>query len=474
MKFWAKILLSLAVIGIAIGSYYIDEFYTKKEEETKRVQGIALDFASEKVLEIHLKTLAESFVFQRKDAASEWTIVKPTPNIRPAQDAVNSILEHLKSLSIDQRISEEKNSKSDEDKYGLKNPRIVVSLKTDDKSEISFYLGNELGIGTGAVYAQSTQSSDLLVLPASAFKNLQKNFAEIRTKMPGDFNISDVQKIVIKHGDRFVLEKLEGVWNITQPKKLLADANNIAILIDRYSRGKVGKVIEKENQTLPFLKSLGIQNQPEGEVQIFGEKEKLLQTFSMGKTPNNMYITMKDGGLGEMPLSSWPEFNPDVFFLRDKKILQPFPVEDIAFIQTDSKRRFRRENADWYFVSQADASKETKTPESKVSDRDAVQFFADWEYLLAEEIIDNPKLLPIYGLDKPKNSFTFEFKSPEKNKPLKVLIGKKTPSSDKSIYIRLAGYPQVYKVDAKWLDAFSRMNGTGGLSDEKAPKDLTK
>jgi hypothetical protein len=100
MKFWAKILLSLAVIGIAIGSYYIDEFYTKKEQETKRLQGIALDFASEKVLEIHLKTLAESFVFQRKDAASEWTIVKPTPNIRPAQDAVSSILEHLKTLSI--------------------------------------------------------------------------------------------------------------------------------------------------------------------------------------------------------------------------------------------------------------------------------------------------------------------------------------------------------------------------------------
>jgi len=314
-------------------------------------------------------------------------------------------------------------------------------------------------------------------LGSGIYTSLNKKFEDFRTKSVSNFKVADVHNIkIVKHTTKEVLtlKKIDGAWNLVSPKTLPADGNNVALLLDKYSRAKAEKVTEKSALNPSLLSSYSL-NPSTQSVQLLDQDGKPVQSFELGLTKEAIYITMADGAVGSLPINVWTDFAPEVKGLRDRKVMKDVVFADINRIKTKSGRTYQKEGNDWYPVSTpekplAEASKDAQ--ENKLADSDANTFFIDWQYMLADDIIDPPesKKLSTYGLDNPVSTFSFAFKEDAKKPAEEVIVGNRVPKDEKKIYVKRASQPEVYIVDTKWMDRLAKLDGLMITADKDQPE----
>jgi hypothetical protein len=286
---------------------------------------------------------------------------------------------------------------------------------------------------------------------------------------------------------RIQLSKGEKDWSITSPRELLADANNVGLFLDRWSRLRVEKVTEKAAVSDSNKESLGLAA-PAATIEILGAEGKVLQKFELGMTTESMYVTMADGAVGNVDLGQFTDLVPDLKYFRDRRVMRDVSLGDVVKLRTSSGREYQKEGSNWYAVGEAakttapapapsSAAKPADgdaTPAAgsagKTSSKDAYDVFSQWEFLVADDVVDNPSSnLTDYGLSTPIARLVFGFKDGGPA-PVEVLVGNRVPSNEKLVYVKRVDTPEVYSVETQWLEPLARMDGSAVGKDPQAKK----
>lgn len=493
MNFSTKLAWGVLGVGAIAGAWYADEHYTKKEQEEKAASSKALNFETEKVRKITLRNSDGVFSFERKDGVSDWAFVEPAGGPKPDQDAVNNLVAAVQTISVERQLdgTEEAARQSGVGasgagdaaaKFGLKEPRAQVEVVLDGGATQKVFLGNDVGIGSESgstfnalsLYAASASRDKVLVVGSSVVSATKKAFGDFRTKVAGDFKSADVKGISVqKRGaPALELQKGEKDWSLTAPAAYLADSNNVGLFLDRWSRLRVETVTEKSALTDEKRIEMGLQD-PAALVQVKGDGGATLQSFEVGLTKDGLFVTMADGAVGSVDMNQFADLVPDLKTFRDRRVMRDVTMADVTKIRTTSGKEFHKEGANWYAVG-ADA---TATPApagaasaGKTSSKDAYDVFSQWEFLVADDIIDNPsERLAEYGLENPISRLSFLF--PEGGaSPVEIVVGNRVPKNEKLVYVKRVDKPEVYAVETQWLDALGRLDGAAPAGQDPQAK----
>lgn len=482
MNFATKLALGVLGVGALAGAWYADEHYTKKEQEEKATASKALNFETEKVRKISLRTKDLAFTFERKDGTSDWTFVEPANGPKPDQDAVNNLVAAVQSISVETTLEGTQEAVKQSGvgaagsgdaaaKFGLKEPRAQVEVTLDGGATQKVFLGNDVGIGSESgstfnalsTYASSPSRDKVLVVGSGVVSATKKTLTDFRTKIAGDFKSSDVKAISVQKAGApgIELAKGEKEWSLTAPAAYLADNNNVGLFLDRWARLRVEKVTEKEALNSDNREGMGL-GSPAAVVEVKGDGGKVLQSFQVGLTKEALFVTMADGAVGSVDLNQFTELVPELKFFRDRRVMRDVAMADVVKIRTASGKEFRKEGANWYAVG-ADAATTPAAPGAasagKTSSKDAYDVFSQWEFLVADDIIDNPTAIQTeYGLDNPIGRLTFAFKEGGP-KDVEVVVGNRVSKNEKLVYVKRVDKPEVYAVETQWLDALGRLDG---------------
>ncbi len=502
MNFYTKLALGVLGVGAIAGAWYADEHFTKKEQEEKSVSSKALNFETEKVRKVTLRNAEGVFSFQRSDGTSDWAFVEAAGATKPDQDAVNNLVSSLQTLTVETTLAgteaATKEGASEAAAFGLSAPRATVEIGLEGDKTLSLRVGGDVTIGSESgstfnalsAYASTPERPTVLVVGSGVVASTKKAFADFRSKIAGDFKTADVRGVVVtKAADssRIQLSKGEKDWSITSPRELLADANNVGLFLDRWSRLRVEKVTEKAAVSDSNKESLGLAA-PAATIEILGAEGKVLQKFELGMTTESMYVTMADGAVGNVDLGQFTDLVPDLKYFRDRRVMRDVSLGDVVKLRTSSGREYQKEGSNWYAVGEAakttapapapsSAAKPADgdaTPAAgsagKTSSKDAYDVFSQWEFLVADDVVDNPSSnLADYGLSTPIARLVFGFKDGGPA-PVEVLVGNRVPSNEKLVYVKRVDTPEVYAVETQWLEPLARMDGSAVGKDPQAKK----
>lgn len=491
MKPWLKLVLAVTACGLIWGGFYLDQTLSEKEQTTKKQEIKVADFETKDVLKLTVKTTSGKYVFQRDGATFDWKMSEPA-GIRPDQDAINNYLSALQSMTYEQHLLDAqkvadavKAGKFAEAKdFGFDTQKLYVEVEVAANKDagtkartLKVWLGGDVSIGGGAgaafnalsVYLVSADRTGLLAVASSSVSSLKKELKDFRSRIVGDYKVADVKEFELTKNDGTTIslaktdDKGQSQWNITQPKKVKADNNQVGLYLDSWVRLRADKVTEREAVNDQNKEALGLAR-PNAVLTVKAEGGKVIQTIQVGLTKDALYATMSDGSVGSFELSKFPELVPMLKFFRDRRVFFGVSFNDIAKLKTASGRLYQKEDRNWYPVDKAPAA-DPKKPE-KVANEDVRKFVEDWEFATAEDVLDAGETTtpgPI-GLEKPITRFTLSAADGEKNK-IEILVGNRVHNNEKAVYVKRADTPEVFVMDAKWLDVLTRLD-QGGQSPQ--------
>lgn len=221
---------------------------------------------------LEIKTPSDVIAIE-KSLDLDWVITKPV-NLYADQDAVKNFIEKVKTLEIDDFVSDKPGDLS---VYGLENPTFEISVtKEEDKELAKFYVGKELQEGNKC-YVKRINEEPVYTVPTTEFYDkISDALLAFRDRLVSDFNRDLVKKLVIEKPDRtFVCEitkrrDAEGQfeWDLSEPIQTVADTEAINQIVWDLSFLKVERYITKAPQD---LKQFGLVN-PEIKVSVTYDK----------------------------------------------------------------------------------------------------------------------------------------------------------------------------------------------------------
>lgn len=491
MKTWVKLAAAIAAGAAIWGGIALDEHLAEKEQASKKQEVKIVDFETKDVLKLTVQNKSGKYVFKRDNATANWSMSEPA-GPRPDQDTINNLLSALQSATFEQHL-EDAQKVADAVKsgdgsagkdFGLDSPRSQIELDVAANKEtggkartLKVWIGGDVSIGAGAgaafnaisVYALSSDRKGLLVAGASIVSSVDKELKDFRSKIIGDFSVTDVKEIELSKNDgtQIVLAKTEengaSKWTITKPKNVRADNNQVGLYLDAWTRLRADKVTEPASITPENKAALGLQ--PANTTVIMkGDGGKELQKIELGLTKDALYAVMSDGAVGSLELSKFADLSPVLKYFRDRRVFSGVSFNDINKLTTVSGKEYQKEERNWYLVGAA-AAADPKKPE-RVANEDARKFVEDWEFSTAEDILDAVETanLATFGLDKPITRFTLSAPA-DKKIQVEVLAGNRVPNNEKAVYVKRSDAPEVFVMETKWLDVLTRLD-QGGQSPQ--------
>ncbi|MEK6635833.1 MAG: DUF4340 domain-containing protein [Planctomycetota bacterium] len=184
---------------------------------------------------LEIKTQSDLMAVE-KSLDLDWKITKPI-NIYADQDTVKNFLEKIKSLEIEDFVSDKPN---DLETYGLKEPVFEISVtKEEDKELAKFYVGKKTPEGNGCYVKRVGEEPVYTVPNAEFYDKIENALLSFRDRLVSDFNRDLAKKIVIEKPDRaFVCDitnkkDAEGriLWELSKPVQTVANTDVVNEII---------------------------------------------------------------------------------------------------------------------------------------------------------------------------------------------------------------------------------------------------
>lgn len=485
MNYWAKLSAGVGVLGLLIGVWYADEYYTEIEKKEKEVAGKVISFEEAKVRKVELINEGQPFRFERTGAEAKWEMTAPNPAVAPDQDTLNNLVAALRDIRKERVLDE----KEDEDltPFGLTEPRRRIRVDLEGDISLELLIGGDVQIGKGqdsgfkalSVYAKVVDENGILVVPSSVLTSTDRKFTDFRTKQVVSFSRDDVSRFSFeKEGTVWTLEKKEGAWQISDggDRAYTGDGNNIGLYLDRIQRLRADGVIEQDRlEGDVTLSSLGLEP-PNASVSFQNEKGDSLHVMNVGVNKTHTNVSMMDGAIAQLSLSEFTEIVPDIQTLRDLKVMRGVDMNKVTRLVTGNGKTYQREGQKWYPVvaSQASAdgaaSDEVGASSDRTSKAEVNTLFSDFEFMRAVSIIDADQAKPesVYGLDTPFKTFTLEFAPDSGMDSIRVRVGNRVENDEKKIYMKRDGSDSVFVIETTWMDALQAIEAEDNPSAEES------
>jgi hypothetical protein len=251
-----------------------------------------------------------------------------------------------------------------------------------------------------------------------------------------------VEEITVKSagGDRTVLKKAGGAWQIAAPVTAPADEAEVSGIVTNLATVDIVRTVE-ENAT--DLSQFGLA-EPRVEVEFKEAGGKPAQRLLIGDknaTSGNLYAKLPNEKKVFLIAGSYDTtFNRGTFDLRQKSVLtfQRDQVDKVVVEGGAAPVELSRVAGEWKLARPIQAPADYGSVEGLIGRVQSAQMKA----ITAQEAAD----LKPYGLDKPAASVTFGLGSSQAT----LLIGAKADAG--TVYARDASRPLVFTVDSTLLD----------------------
>jgi len=384
----------LLIVFVALGAYlYFGEYRGKetrqKQEETKKK---AVNVDQKDITEISL-IFPDHTITGVKKGDKQWEITNPA-GVEADPDEWELLASNVPRIEREDTVAAQP---GDLTQFGLKDPPLKVSAKTKDGKSIEILFGAE-NPRKIYNYAKFANSNEVFLTPSSWVRIFQKTLTDLRNKKVLDFETDDIDGLTINSGtNELQFQKTGNDWVIKKPVETKADSGEITTFLSSIKFARATGFADANVDA----KAAGLEP-PAIKVTLHDKKANANRELLIGKSPETDKYYAKDGSRpaifiidkeipekAKRPLADW----------RDKTITQVDrdKTDQLEIHHGTDVVTIKKDGSDW------------KSSDGKKLQFDKVSgMFNAVEFDKAKQIIDSPKPLATYGLDKPRLEVVFK------------------------------------------------------------------
>lgn len=431
MKRSTFILLFLAAIA-GVAAYFFEVKSSKSgDEETAKTPPV-FTFNREDVVSMTILRGGQTVNLENQN--NKWVITQPV-NAAADESVVNSIIADLLSVRVERDFSP---AGGDLKQYGLAEPTVKLEVKLKNGGTHRVELGAKDEIGMSA-YAKIDGSQNVALLPVSLLNDSDKSLNDLRDRSvlgATQYELSSFK--VVNESGSYELEKKESEWNIKSPVAGAVDETMLSSLLTDITGAKAAEVVS-ENVDDPAKYGLDKSKMSlTARLTTGGER-----TIAIGsKVDENYYAKVSDRPqLLKIDSLFYEKLNTKLAILRNKQFIKINRDELTKVYLKNSNGELVAEKKDdkWMIIEPAD---------KKDKELSAFKLFTPLE-TQATDVLDKPTGAITAKLAKP----AVEIRLTDKNGKTTTL---KISSADGfSVYVKVEGRPEIYKVEKSLLDGLN-------------------
>jgi hypothetical protein len=428
---------ALFIVFVLLGAYVYFTEYRGREQRQKQEE------AGKKVIQAEQKDIKEiSLVYPDRTISAvrqgekQWQITNP-PGIEADPDEWDQLASSLTTVDRKDTVAQ---NPQDLAPFGLKDPAVrVVAKLTDGKTvEVSFGAENPKKTDN---YAKLAGGSDVFLTASSSAHTFTKTISDLRNKKILDFQIDDIDHVNITAENKEIdIQKSGQDWQLKKPVDAKADATEVSTLLSSIGFARATGFAEPTVDA----RQAGLEPAPI-RISVHDGKKKTDRVLLIGKMPEAGKYYARDASRDAIfiidkeipdklrrPLVDW----------RDKSVTQlnRDKIDHIEIGNSADRFSFAKSGSDWIL------------PDNRKLQWDKVSGMLNTlEFEKAKDVIDVPKPLQAYGLDKPKLEAVFREGS---NEVLRISFGADSTSAD-GVYVKTSDSPAVKLVSKDLFDKFN-------------------
>lgn len=425
--------LVFAVLG---GYVYFTEFRGKEERQKQEESKKKLFQVDDKnITEITL-AYPDRTISGVKKGDKQWQITSPA-GVEADSDEWDQLASNFPKIERNDTVAQ---NVQDLSQFGLKDPAVKATAKTKDGKTFEVLFGGE-NPKKDHNYAALPDSKDVFLTASNWSKTFTKNVSDLRNKKILDFDIEDIDNVKIQDGAKELETQKSGDdWQLKKPIDAKADASEVSTFVSSIRFGRANSFPDPPVDA----KTAGI-DPPAMTITLHDKKAKTDRTLLVGKTSEADKYYARDASRDAIFIvdKEIPEkARKPLFDWRDKSITSANreKVDKIEIVRGTDTLTLLKAGSDW------------KLPDNKKLQWDKISAMLNTlEFEKAKDIIDPPKSLSTYGLDKPKLEVVLRNGSNELTR-LGFGADSKMPEG---IYVKTSENPAVRVVSKDVFDKFN-------------------
>jgi hypothetical protein len=447
MKFKGTTILFLLflVLGVFV---YLTEFRGREErEQAEAAEKKAIPVEENNITEISL-IYPDKTITGIKKGENQWEITNPA-GIQADAEEWNRLASNVAGIEREQTVAD---NAGDLSPFGLQNPPVRVAAKLADGRTAEVAFGGDNPSKTFS-YAKLADNSQVF-LTANSWKSLfTKDLNDLRNKQVLQFEADEnIDAVRIAEGrTELEFQKSGENWLLKKPLEAPADNTEINALISSIRFARASSFAEPSVNA-----KTAVLDPPAIRIVLHDAKANADRTLLIGGTPQLDRYYARDAS--REPIMIIDKELPDkarrpVFEWRDKSItrLQRDRIDEIEIVSGADKFSFKKVEADW------------KLPDGRKIAFDKVSsLLSSLEFDKVSDIIDSPRGLATYGLDKPKLEVVFRQGTTEL---LRLSFGADSRQPE-GVYLKTSEKPAVHVVPR---DVFNKFNVKADALVEQTP-----
>jgi len=435
MKFKGTAVLFFLFLGLGAFVYFTEIRGREERQQAEEAKKKALQIEQKDISEISL-IYPDRTITGLKKGEKQWEIILPA-GIEADSEEWELLAGNVARIEREQTVAE---NATDLNAFGLDKPGVKVAVKLTDGRSFEVHFGNENPRKTFS-YAKLSNGNDVFLTPTSWPRIFTKTPAELRNKVVLAFESDDIDGVkIVEGGKEFEVQKSGEDWQLKKPIDAKADNTEVTSFISSIRFARASSFPDPPVDA----KTAGLEP-PAISITLHDEKAKADRMLLVGKSPETDKFYAKDTSRPTIFIIDKEiaeKARRPVFDWREKSItrITRDSIEEVEIVRGADKFSFKKVEADW------------KLPDGKKLQWDKVSGMLNTlEFDKAKEIIDAPRALATYDLDKPKLEVSFKKGGSE---ILRLAFGAdvKTPEG---VYLKTSETPAVKVVSKDVFDKFN-------------------
>lgn len=246
MRPFRLILLALVVVGLGAFIYFYERHQPTTDELKEREEKVFATLDRDAVVAIEV--VNDKGRFELTKDGDDWKLTAPLED-RANRGAISSLLSTLTSLKAERTLD---SSDLDLAEYGLKEPKLAVTLTDNSGAARTLKLGDALPLGStraaltgdgGTVYLVSKYVAD----------DLDKDLSGWRSTDLTDVLSTDVASLTLRVDDRRVaVARSAGTWTLTEPIADLANPQRPQDLLGDLNAAQIKEFVDAPGDLADF------------------------------------------------------------------------------------------------------------------------------------------------------------------------------------------------------------------------------
>ena len=435
MKFTGTRILFL--VFLVLGVYvYLTEFrgqeQRQKQEESKKK---AFQVEDKDITEISL-VYPDRTLSAVKKGDKQWNMTSPA-GMEADSDEWQMLASDIPRIEREDTVAQ---NAQDLAPYGLKEPAVKVSAKTKDGKAVEILFGAENPRKT-FTYAKFPNNNDVFLTASNWEKTFTKTVSDLRNKKVLEFEPDDIDDVKVMEGTKELeVQKSGENWELKKPLDAKADNGDISTFLSSIRFARAASFPDPPVDA----KTTGL-DQPAIRITLHDGKAKTDRVLLVGKTSQPEKYYARDA-------------SRDAVFVIEKEIPEKakrplFEWRDKSLVKIDRDKTDKIEiqrGSDMIVMQKSGADWKLADNRKLQWDKIAGMLNA-LDFEKAKDIVDTPKSLATYGLDKPRLQVVFRQGS---NELVRIHFGADSKAPE-GVYLKTSDNPSVKIVSKDVFDKFN-------------------